>query len=129
MSPHSADSHSAAQVALFGVVGSIFSVVIGVSGELQRKLDFERQRLAVSLRSIGDAVIATDSSGSITFMNPVAETATGWRFEEARGLKLDQVFRIINEESRKAVQNPVERVLASGQIVGLANHTLLIKKD
>jgi PAS domain S-box-containing protein len=118
-----------AQVVIFGFVGTIFAVVIGVSGQLQRKLDLERQRLAVSLRSIGDAVMATDASGMITFMNPVAEEATAWKLEEARGLRLEQVFRIINEDTRQTVQNPVERVLATGQIVGLANHTILVRKD
>jgi PAS domain S-box-containing protein len=117
------------QVAVFGIVGTVFAVVIGVSGQLQRKLDLERQRLAVTLGSIGDAVIATDSQGLITFMNPVAEAATGWKLGDARGLKLQQVFRIVNEGTRAAVSNPVDRVLASGQVVGLANHTLLIRKD
>lgn len=118
-----------AQVVFFGVVGCAFALIIGVSGQLQRKLDLERQRLAVTLRSIGDAVMATDSSGMITFMNPVAEEATAWKLEEARGLKLEQVFRIINEDTRQTVQNPVERVLATGQVVGLANHTILVRKD
>ena len=126
---HVESSQDLVQVIIFGIVGTIFAVIIGVSGRLQRKLDLERQRLAVSLRSIGDAVIATDSSGMITFMNPVAEVATGWKLEQAQGLPLQQVFRIFSEESRKTVPNPVERVLASGQIVGLANHTILVRKD
>ncbi|MDD5198917.1 MAG: CHASE3 domain-containing protein [Terrimicrobiaceae bacterium] len=94
-------------------------------------LEIERQReiLAVTLASIGDAVILTDLTGHITFVNQVAEDLTGWTASEAKGQPCAKVFRIINEDSRKPVDSPVEKVLASGAIVGLANHTLLIRKD
>jgi PAS domain S-box-containing protein len=85
--------------------------------------------LSTTLRSIGDAVIATDTSGAITLMNPVAEALTGWPEAEARGQSLTTVFRIANEETRKPLENPVERVLAHGVISGLANHTVLLARD
>ena len=81
------------------------------------------------LYSIGDAVITTDVEGRVRQMNPVAETLTGWSHAEARGKPLEQVFRIINEETRAKVNNPVQRVLRDGVVVGLANHTLLLARD
>ena len=85
--------------------------------------------LAVTLASIGDAVIATDPEGRVTFLNPVAENLTGWRTEEAKGQPLARVFHILNERTREPVENPVEKVLRLGRIVGLANHTILVAKD
>lgn len=81
------------------------------------------------LLSIGDGVIATDAEGRVELLNPVAETLTGWSTGEARGRPLEEVFRIVNEETRQPVANPVSRVLREGIVVGLANHTLLIAKD
>ncbi|QDV75710.1 PAS domain S-box protein [Botrimarina mediterranea] len=83
----------------------------------------------VTLASIGDAVIATDAMGRITFLNAVAETLTGWRNEDAKGRSLTEVFRIINEHTRAPVENPADKVLRHGRTVGLANHTILIAKD
>ena len=85
--------------------------------------------LRVTLSSIGDAVITTDNDGNITFLNPVAQTLTGWSLEESVGKPLESVFRIINEQTRKSVESPTVRALRDGVIVGLANHTLLISKD
>ncbi|MHA1658858.1 MAG: PocR ligand-binding domain-containing protein [Promethearchaeota archaeon] len=81
------------------------------------------------LKSIGDAVIATDIKSNITFLNPVAESITGWKQEEAMGKPLEKIFNIINEETRKRVENPIARVLREGIVVGLANHTILISKE
>jgi PAS domain S-box-containing protein len=89
----------------------------------------ERERLAVTLRSIGDGVIVTDIDGNITLINKVGEQLTGWTNEEALGRPLTEVFNIICETTREECENPVEKVLKSGMIVGLANHTALIKKD
>jgi PAS domain S-box-containing protein len=86
-------------------------------------------QLATTLRSIGDAVIATDQSGRVQLMNPVAERLTGWRFAEARNEELDRVFPIVNEHTRAAVESPVTKVLRAGIVVGLANHTLLLRRD
>jgi len=89
----------------------------------------QREQLRTTLSSIGDAVIATDAQARVEFVNPVAAALTGWTAEEARGLPLEKVLRIINEHTREPAENPVDRVLAEGVIVGLANHTLLIRKD
>lgn len=95
----------------------------------EQALTAERERLRVTLCSIGDAVIVTDAGGQPTFLNPVAETLTGWPQAETGGKLLDEVFRIVNEETRRPVESPVTRVLREGTVVGLANHTLLIARD
>jgi len=87
------------------------------------------ESLAVTLRSIGDAVLATDTEGRITRLNPVAEKLTGWTQAEAQGRPVAEVFHIINEATRQPAVIPVEKVLASGVIHGLANHTVLIARD
>jgi PAS domain S-box-containing protein len=85
--------------------------------------------LRITLASIGDGVIATDHDGKVSFMNAVAESLTGYSQQEASGRPLSDVFRIINEQTRKALENPTEKVLRTGAIVGLANHTILISRD
>jgi len=94
----------------------------------QEEIAEQRERLRVTLGSIGDAVLATDARGRVTYLNPVAGRLTGWTAEEAAGRPLEEVFRIINEESRQTAENPVARVLREGKVVGLANHTLLIAR-
>jgi PAS domain S-box-containing protein len=89
----------------------------------------QRERLLVTLASIGDAVLTTDTGGRITFLNPVAESLTGWTLDEAIGQPMAVVFDIINEGTRQPAENPVSKVLRDGKIVGLANHTVLIAKD
>jgi PAS domain S-box-containing protein len=89
----------------------------------------EKERLAVTLHSIGDGVITTDRDGRIVLLNKIAEELTGWRRDEAAGRRLDEVFYIINERTREPCDNPVDKVLKTGQIIGLANHTALIAKD
>ncbi len=86
-------------------------------------------RLKATFYSIGDAVIATDADGLIRQMNPVAEELTGWREAEAQDKPLAEIFRIVNEETLATVENPVQRALREGLVVGLANHTLLIARD
>ncbi len=95
----------------------------------ERALDTEHERLAVTLSSIGDGVIATDTEARVILLNPVAEYLTGWTQEEAFGKPLPEVFNIVNEETRRPADDPVARALRSGLIVGLANHTALIAKD
>jgi PAS domain S-box-containing protein len=94
-----------------------------------KALQESEERFATTLASIGDAVIATDQEGRITFLNAVAELMTGWNLQEAYNQPVDKVFHIINEFSRKEVEGPVKLVLEKGLIAGLANHTVLIRKD
>lgn len=89
----------------------------------------QAERMRTTLASIGDGVIATDAGGRVTSLNAVAEALTGWADAEARGQPLEAVFRIVNETTRQAVENPALRALKEGVIVGLANHTVLIAKD
>lgn len=89
----------------------------------------QKRILSVALTSIGDAVIMTDQEGRITLMNKVAEELTGWSFAEASRQECSKVFHIINERSRLPVESPVTKVLRTGAIVGLANHTLLVRRD
>jgi PAS domain S-box-containing protein len=89
----------------------------------------QREWFETTLESIGDGVIATDVRGRVVFMNPVAEHLTGWRMETARDRSCTEIFDIVNESTRRRVENPVTRVLQEGVVVGLANHTLLIAAD
>src|SRR4051794_22573180 len=123
-------------IALFIIVSisiALFGGLIARARErIARQFDElarQREQLAATLRSIGDAVIVTDSKGRITSLNPVAEKLTGWTAAESVGRPLDGVFRIVKEESREPAESPVARVLRDGTVVGLANHTLLIAKD
>ena len=86
-------------------------------------------RYHTTLISIGDGIISTNAAGRVELLNPVAEVLTGWTLAEARGRPLEEVFYIINEETRQEVENPVRRVAREGLVVGLANHTLLIARD
>lgn len=93
------------------------------------ELQQQREWFQVTLSSIGDAVITTDVHARVTYLNPVAETLTGWSTEEAAGQPLETVFSIINEGTGLTVESPVKRVLNEGVVVGLANHTALVRRD
>lgn len=95
----------------------------------EESLAEEKERLAVTLRSIGDGVITTDTNGTIVLLNKVAEELTGHTQEKAVGKPLRTVFRIINERTRRPCENPVDKVLKEGAVVGLGNDTVLIAKD
>ncbi|HEV2471530.1 MAG TPA: PAS domain S-box protein, partial [Chthonomonadales bacterium] len=97
--------------------------------QAETALRASEQNYATTLRSIGDAVIATGADGHIRFMNGAAELLTGWRLEEALGKNAAEVFRLVNLQSRSEVESPIVRVLRDGEPVGLANDTLLISKD
>ncbi len=92
-------------------------------------LSHEKERLRVTLESIGDGVITTDTDERVTYLNPVAETMTGWRTQEAKGLPLSEVFRIVHEETRHVAKNPVEAILHGHKLAKLPNHTVLIRRD
>ena len=92
-------------------------------------LQVSEEQLTVTLHSIGDALIATDLAGQITLMNPVAERLTGWLLNEARGRGIGEIFRIENARTGASAEIPIDRVLAEGMVVGLANHTVLISRD
>lgn len=100
-----------------------------VAEENSRLIEVQRERLHVTLASIGDAVICTDAQGRIDFLNPVAQELVGWTEAEAVHQPLADVFHIVNEETRLPVENPAMRSLREGRIVGLANHTILISRD
>jgi PAS domain S-box-containing protein len=94
----------------------------------EQALRAQSELLRVTLSSIGDGVIATDEKGLVTFINPVAQSLTGWG-EDSLGRPLEDVFRIVNEHTGQVTENPVERVICSGQVVALGNHTLLTARD
>ncbi len=99
----------------------------------QKKKEIELQEseeyLSTTLNSIGDAVITTDIQGRVVRMNPVAEKLTGWELSKAKTRQLEKIFDIVNQKTRKKVENPAQKVMRRGTIVGLANHTVLISKD
>jgi PAS domain S-box-containing protein len=115
------------------------SLLVLCFGLLHRELSERRKAQAAlaksekwfstTLGSIGDAVIATDMNGLVTFMNSVAQSLTGWSHAEAAGKSMDLVFDIVNKETRRPVENPVKKVFREGNVVGLADHTLLLSKD
>jgi PAS domain S-box-containing protein len=95
----------------------------------EQKLRESEGRYATTLRSIGDAVIATDRQGRVTFLNPAAEALTGWHQHEACGKDLAEIFRIIDEQTRQPLDNPVAQAVQQGALVDMANHTLLLARD
>jgi two-component system cell cycle sensor histidine kinase/response regulator CckA len=95
----------------------------------EARLRTSMERHSVTLKSIGDAVIATDARSVVELLNPVAEALTGWTLDQARGRPLEEVFRIVHEQTREKAEDPVAKVLREGVVVGLANHTLLIARD
>jgi diguanylate cyclase (GGDEF)-like protein/PAS domain S-box-containing protein len=95
---------------------------------MEKALFQEKEHAQITLQSIGDAVITTDALGLVKECNPVAEQLTGWQVSEARGKALSEIFYIVNETTRKPIENPVNRALNDGQIVDLANETILISR-
>ena len=114
-----------------GNVTHYFSFITDITERkmMSEALRSSEQRWATTLASIGDAVIATDVYGDITFMNKTAEELTGWTLGEASQNPVRKIFNIINATTRMEVEDPVAKVLAKGMVVGLANHTILVRKD
>lgn len=98
-----------------------------IAWTLERHKMLELSR--ITLMSIGDAVISTDTSGRIVNMNATAEKLTGWTLQEAQGKHIEHIFVIINVKTRRKAENPLEKVLRQGIVVGLANHTMLLSRD
>ena len=97
--------------------------------QAEASLAAERERVLVTLYSIGDAVITTDPQGQVEYLNPTAESLTGWTIAEARGRPLHEVFQLLDEVSRQPTPDPVARCLQEGRVVGLANHSVLISRS
>lgn len=113
----------------FNQMQSELNAQISLMKSYQQELMEKHERLAVTLDSIGDAVITTDRIGVVTGMSPVARELTGWTLADAVGKPLTTVFHIISSQTREMAANPVDRVIETGLIVGLANHTALIARD
>ena len=114
-----------------GLVLLAFFILRAIA-ERERHAADVRQReewFRVTLSSIGDAVIATDEHGTVIFLNPIAEDLTGIRLRDAQGQPVQRIFPIFNEQTHKPVENPVAKVLEHGRIMGLANHTVLERRD
>jgi diguanylate cyclase (GGDEF)-like protein/PAS domain S-box-containing protein len=131
---HFAGGDTSARAALAGrdelaTISRAFDAMAERVASTHAALDAERERAQVTLHSIGDAVITTDAEGRVEYLNPVAETLTGWSAGEAAGRELGEVFRIFNEQTGEPADNPVQRCLGSGTVVGLANHTALESRD
>lgn len=110
----------------------VFDSFQKILDDLRRHADeifASEQKLRITLQSIGDAVIACNVDGEVEMMNSIAQDLCGWTIADARGRPLEEVFRIVNEETRQTVENPVTKVKRLNRIVGLANHTVLIRRD
>jgi PAS domain S-box-containing protein len=105
------------------------NAILAARQQTERELAAERERLRITLASIGDAVISTDAEGRVTYLNGVAETLTGWTQADAAGRPLLEVFHIVDEHTRQVAENPALRTLQEGVVVGLANHSILIARD
>ena len=117
------------QIAFFVAGGAMITALVEVLHAARRRAEANERWLSAVLSSIGDAVIATDGQGRVSFTNPVARSLTGWPEDEAKGKPLQDVFAIVSEDDRRPVETPVARVLREGVVVGLANHTALIARD
>ena len=133
-----------ALVVLAGIIGLVIglftrdrlqdvSVAFRRSIELQRsraeELFQSEQHLRTTLASIGDGVISCDANAKVELMNPIAQELTGWLESQARGRRIEEVFRIVNETTRQPLENPVTKVQRLNRVVGMGNHTVLIRKD
>jgi len=138
LASRTADADRAYHTARFTAltIGAVSLVVVAALFVVTRRVGTERkaavnlaEQLRVTLSSIGDGVIATDAVGRVTSVNLIAEHLTGWTEVEAFGRRLEEIFVIVNEETRLPVENPINRALSEGVIVGLANHTVLIARN
>jgi PAS domain S-box-containing protein len=112
-----------------GDLARAFNRMLHRLSRAMREVRENEENIRITLNSIGDAVISTDTLGRVTRMNPVAEKLTGWQAEEAAGRQLDEVFSIVDSRTGKTAENPVQKALETRRIVGMANHTALISRD
>jgi PAS domain S-box-containing protein len=117
------------QIAFFVLGGAMITALVEVLHAARRRAEANERWLSAVLSSIGDAVIATDGKGRVSFTNAVARSLTGWTEGKAKGRPLGDVFVIVSEHDRRPVETPVSRVIREGAVVGLANHTALIARD
>jgi PAS domain S-box-containing protein len=117
------------QLAFYVAGGAMITTLVEVLHAARRRAEANERWLSAVLSSIGDAVIATDAQGRVSFTNPVARSLTGWDEGEAKGRPLRDVFAVVSEEDRRPVEPPVGRVIREGVVVDLANHTALIARD
>ncbi|HEY4230241.1 MAG TPA: CHASE3 domain-containing protein [Thermoanaerobaculia bacterium] len=110
------------------VLALLVALILVIRRDMLGRAEAEA-RLRTTLHSIGDAVLATDVHGRITFLNPVCESLTGWTADQGHGRGVEEVFRIVDESTHQPVDNPIRRVLREGVVVGLANHTILLSRD
>ena len=113
---------------ILSITQQSMAVAQEIGAEAVALLAREKEYLRITLSCIGDAVITTNISGNVTYLNPVAETMTGWTSEEASGLPLQEVFHIVNSETNEPAPNPVQQVLDSKETAGLALHTVLVNR-
>ena len=109
----------------------LFSIIFDVTDREKFKEDLSREKelLQITLSSIGDGVVTTDNTGKIISLNKVAQEITGWHNEDANDKLFSDVFKLKNENTGKDVENPIQKVLQTGKIIDLANHTVLINTD
>ena len=122
-------AHDGVALVCFVMVGAVTSWLCECLHRCRDRVAALAGRDAVTLASIGDAVIATNTQARVTFLNPAAEALTGWPLADAVGRPLTEVFRIVNEDTRRPVEDPAAKVLRTGTVVGLANHTALLARD
>lgn len=110
------------------LLANAFEAAIKERNQALADLKDREKNLEVTLNSIGDAVIVTDESGDVTRMNPVAVNLTGWSLQEALNKSIKTIFPIVDASTREELQNPIDKVISTGQTVYLSNHTTLISK-
>ena len=122
--------HPLSEAALSALESSANRLALAIERHsAEEKVRLNENWLATTLTSIGDGVLATDANGRVTFLNPVAVALTGWSETEASGQSLDAVFRIVHETTRLPLESPVSKVLRQGTIVGVSDHTVLVRRD
>lgn len=116
---------------IYSNINMLYSIIFDVTDREKYRQDLylEKELLATTLRSIGDGVVTTDIFGRITALNKSAQEITGWSEQDSKNRSFSEVFNLISEETLKKVENPIAKVLETGKIIGLANHTVLLNRQ